>query len=155
MVDAPLEDRETLIELAGRCVRGETAEIRKSGLSDLAIYVEQLAAKRRLTRGNDLSSHILAARIGDKALDEEELLGLITLVFLGGLDTVTATLSFIMYYLVRHPEQYARLRDAPEMIVRATEELMRAHGVATTERGVVEDTGFAGVQFRESGGAHV
>src|SRR3546814_5152173 len=53
-----------------------------------------------------------------------------------------------MYYLVRHPEQYARLRDAPEMIVRATEELMRAHGVATTERGVVEDTVFAGVQFR-------
>src|SRR3546814_1734163 len=98
MVDAPLEDRETLIELAGRFVRGETAEIRKSGLSDLAIYVEQLAAKRRLTRGNDLISHILAARIGDKALDEEELLGLITLVFLGGLATVTATLSFIMYY---------------------------------------------------------
>src|SRR3546814_5281868 len=27
-------------------------------------------------------------------------------------------------------------------------ELMRAHGVATTERGVVEDTVFAGVQFR-------
>jgi len=83
-----------------------------------------------------------------RGLTDDEKLGMVNLLFLGGLDTVAAMLSFIMAYLGQHPRQYQRLVDDPALIANAIEELMRVHGVAGMERGVTADMEYAGVQFK-------
>ncbi len=149
IVDAPPGDRELLVELAERYTHSSRQEDRESGLADLAHYIDRLLEARRANLGDDLVSHILQARFQDRPLDREELLGMTTLVFLGGLDTVTGMLSFVMAYLARHPEQYARLTSDPAFIASASEELMRVHGVAGMERGATGSFTFRDVQFEQ------
>jgi cytochrome P450 len=73
---------------------------------------------------------------------------MVTLLFLGGLDTVAASLSFFMAFLADHPGHYQQLLDEPALLPQAIEELARVHGVAGTERGVTQDTHYAGVDFK-------
>ena len=73
---------------------------------------------------------------------------MVNLLFLAGLDTVVAMLSFIMAYLGRNPAQCQRLVAEPTLVSSAVEELMRVHGVAGMERGVTSDMDYKGVQFK-------
>lgn len=147
IVDAPPQDRELLVELAERYTHSPRQEDRESGLADMAKYITGLLEDRRANPGDDLVSYILQAQFQGRPLDQEELLGMTTLVFLGGLDTVTGMLSFVMAYLARNPEQYARLVADRSFIATAAEELMRVHGVAGMERGATGSFLFRDVQF--------
>jgi cytochrome P450 len=147
MVDAPPEDRALLVDMAARYTRSPDREGSAAGLRDLGNYLLALIEKRRREPGSDMVSHILQSQIHGRTLTEDELLGTVTLVFLAGLDTVTAMLSFIMAFLARNPDHYARLVKDRTLIGTAVEELMRAHGVSGMERGATHDLEFRGVHF--------
>ncbi len=147
IVNAPMEDRTKLLDCAMRWTREPDQEAREQGLRDLAAYQVDLIAQRRANPGDDLFSQIVAAEVGGRGLTEDELIGMGTMVFLGGLDTVAGMLSYVMCHLARNPEQYRQLVDNPSIIARACEEMMRAFGVANTERGATGSFKFRGVQF--------
>jgi cytochrome P450 len=147
MVNAPMEDRRKLITMAERYTHSPHQSEREAGLVELAGYLTGLLEERRLAPADDLLSDLLKARFQGRPLDHDELIGMSTLVFLGGLDTVTAMLSFIMSFLARNPAHYRRLVDDPAFIGTAVEELMRAHGVAMMERGATHAFEFRGVTF--------
>ena len=148
MAGAPLSERETLIGLADRFTREPDITTRLAALEDLAGYLKGLIAEREVTPGDDLVSLVVHGKVNGRGLTDDEKIGMVTLLFLGGLDTVAAMLSFIMAYLGQHPAQYQRLVDHPPVITTAIEELMRVHGVAGTERGVTGDMVYNGVQFK-------
>lgn len=149
MVDAPTSDRQRLLDLAAQWTRGTDQESREEGLQALARYLMDLIASRRAAPADDLLSHILAAEVAGRPLTDDELLGLTTLTFLGGLDTVAAMLSFIMAYLARSPAQYDQLVQAPERVDRVIDELMRPYGVAGMERGATGSFQFRGLDFEK------
>ena len=101
-----------------------------------------LIDEREARPGSDLISLVVQAQVDGQPLSADQKRGMVTLLFLGGLDTVTAMLSFIMAYLGQHPAQWQRLVQDPARIDQAIEELMRVHGVAGTERGVTQDMVF-------------
>lgn len=148
MANAPLGDRELLIEMADRFTREPDITKRLAALEELAGYLQQRIAEREQAPGDDLVSLVVHAKLGERGLTPDEKIGMVTLLFLAGLDTVAAMLSFIMAFLGRHPEQYARLVGNPALIPNAVEELMRVHGVAGTERGVTSDMVYNGVSFK-------
>ena len=96
----------------------------------------------------DMTSLIVKGQVNGRPLTADEKVGMATLMFLGGLDTVVAMLSFIMDYLGRNPQQYRRIVDDPLLIPNAVEELMRVHGVAGMERAVTHDLEYRGIRFR-------
>jgi cytochrome P450 len=73
---------------------------------------EQLA-KRRKSPGDDLFSHLIAARYeGNRPLDDSEILRTSLLVLLAGLDTTNSAMSGAVWYLVQHPQALAELKNA-------------------------------------------
>lgn len=94
----------------------------------LTAYLKDAVAKKRANLGEDLLSLILQKN-GEDAWDEDEILGFGWLFCLAGLDTVTATMGFVLHYLARHPEIQRRLRDDPASIMPTLEEIMRLETV--------------------------
>lgn len=148
MADAPMDDREMLVAKVDRFTRAPDIQERLAALGELGDYLKGLITARERSPGEDLVSLAIHGKVQGRGLTEDEKQGMVNLLFLGGLDTVAAMLSFIMAYLGQHPQQYQRLVDDPALIGNAIEELMRVHGVAGMERGVTADMEYAGVQFK-------
>lgn len=148
MANAPLDHRQRLIAMVDRFTRAPEIEERLAALQELGDYLKGMIAERESAPGDDLVSLAVHGQVDGRALTADEKLGMVTLLFLGGLDTVAAMLSFIMAYLGQNPAQYRRLVDDPALIGNAIEELMRVHGVAGTERGVTQDMDYHGVAFK-------
>ncbi len=148
MADAPLDHREMLVAKVDRFTRAPDIQERLAALEELGTYLKGLIAQRERTPGDDLVSLAVHGKVAGRGLTDDEKLGMVTLLFLGGLDTVAAMLSFIMAYLGQNPSQYQRLVGDPPLIGNAIEELMRVHGVAGMERGVTTDMVYNGVEFK-------
>jgi cytochrome P450 len=70
-------------------------------------------------------------------------------MFLAGLDTVAAMISWVMAFLAQHPDHYRQLVERPETIQLAVEELCRVSGVAMPGRACVEDLVYNGIEFKK------
>ena len=150
MAGAPESDRELLVELTERVVRHPERSQREAASYAMGDYVMKAYATRRGQPGADLLHLVLQGRFQGRALQDEELLGMGLLLFLGGLDTVASTLGFVMLFLARHPQHYQQIVDDPALIPSAVEELIRTHSVASVQRGVRMDTEFLDIHFRRN-----
>ena len=70
------------------------------------------------------------------------------LLFLDGLDTVTAAMSSTFTYLATHPEARDRLANDPDLIPTAVEEFLRRDAVILIGRAVKEDVVLGGQQMK-------
>lgn len=95
---------------------------------------------------DDLLGAILRARVdGGRPLTEDERLGVVIVLFLGGLDTTRAAIGNIMANLATDPSIEARLRD-PNWVRQDLEEFIRFESPVTfMGRVVTRDTELAGV----------
>ena len=150
MAGAPQTDRAMLVDLAERVVRHPDRSAREAAGYELGDYVMKAFAARRVSPGDDLLGMVVKGTVNGRSLNEAELLGMGLLLFLGGLDTVSSTLAFVMLFLARHPGHYRQLVDEPGRIPGAVEELIRTHSVAAMQRGVRNDTEFCGIRFRQN-----
>jgi cytochrome P450 len=115
-------------------------------------WVAALAERRDdpAPRDGDLASHLLHATFDDRALTEPELLDMLTVLVLAGLDTTRATLGYIFWHLATHPEHRRRLLAEPELIPLAIEEALRYYPIVFGDgRKVTRDAEFHGVQLKQ------
>ncbi len=75
--------------------------------------------------GDDLIGGFLSVEIDGDRLSREEILDIVFLLLIAGLDTVSSALSNMVAYLARHPEQRQQLVDDPSLLPAAIEELLR------------------------------
>ena len=105
--------------------------IAKTVISDLpkAIkFCRALIERKRTNPGNDiLTGLILAEEDGDK-LTEDELVGMLFLIIVAGYETTVHLITNGIQTLLTHPDQLQRLRDNPELIDSAVEEINRFNG---------------------------
>jgi cytochrome P450 len=117
--------------------------------ADMLAYINYWIAERRAHPGDDLISTVVHAKIGDRPLEEEEILSLVRLILFGGLDTLTSLMGFIWRFLATHPAECRDLVEHPELRRNAIEELIRRHGIVNTARYVTEDFTWKGAPLRE------
>ena len=151
LVDLPREDRDFLLPITEKVVRGRTAEMRLEGEHDLHDYISKVVRERRARPGDDLMSVIVNLDDIDGRITEEDAIAYASLVMFGGLDTVSAQLSQVARYLARNPDHRrditANMWD--ERFMRgAIEELCRRHGAGSTARLVTRDIEYKGAQLR-------
>lgn len=130
---------------------GDTADgnaAMENAANEISAYLKALAAARRTEPRDDLATFIVNARIDGEPLSDKEILGIMYLLFLAGLDTVTATTGWIFHHLAEHPEQQQALRDNPDSVPKAIEELLRRFSIITTHRRCVDDVEIGGVAMR-------
>lgn len=149
LVDLPLSLRPQFLEWAEQMVRG-TPEERVAVFPAIDEYLRGVVTERYANPGVDVISQILTSRVGERRITFEEGLGMNTLLFLGGLDTVASMLSFITRHLAMHDAQRRDLAAHPEKIGRAVEELLRRHGLSNTVRLITEDYDFHGYPLKKN-----
>lgn len=122
----------------------------ESGASYMAMnqYISEMIDARLAKPGEDPVSLLLRSEINGVPLSRERVHEMCHLLFLAGLDTVTAAMTFIMNHLASHPELQHRLRDHPEQIDGAIEEFMRRFSFVNTTRRVTQDTELSGAKLK-------
>lgn len=109
-----------------------------------------VADRRRQRGGNDLISLLLDIEEDGEVLTEEELYAQCVMLLFGGHETTRNLIGNGMQVLLQHPEELSRLRDHPEMIRSAVEELLRYESpVQYAGRIVKEEMEFRGAYLRQ------
>lgn len=148
IVDLPEEDRPLLTSIAEVALRGEDNEERTAAMGKVAAYGMQKVVERRAVPGDDLISAIAKAEVNGKPIDDFTLTGMVTLLLLGGLDTVASTMGFFAQFLASHPQHRRALAVNPELIPNACEEMLRRYPIAILAREVKADVELGGAQLK-------
>jgi cytochrome P450 len=125
-------------------------ELRKAAARSIIEYLDQVVTARQKEDTDDredVLSALVRTEVDGRPLDHEELVDYAFMLFVAGLDTVTAMLGFTFYCLATRPDIRARLVAEPELVRGAVEEFLRAHAIINTARVVREDVTFAGVDM--------
>lgn len=112
-------------------------------------YLRDYCAEKRKNPTDDLISVVANGEVQGRKLTDTEVHGMAFLLYSGGLDTVTNSLGWHLRHLAMDQPLQRRLREDPELIPAAVEELFRAYPVSNTNRTVAEDMEFHGVQMRK------
>lgn len=147
LVDLPLEDRETLLEMTEASVRGD-AERRAWASGQLQQYIGKWIVARRANPGPDLISAMVNAKAHGRDYTPEETFGMMVNVIFGGLDTVAASIGFLMRHLAEHPALRRQLAADQSLVPVAVEEFLRRYGIPNTARVITHDFDYAGVHFK-------
>src|SRR5919108_370120 len=131
----------------------EAVDVMVAALAGIREYwVDALAQRRGETepRPGDLCSHLLFARYNDeRSLTEDEMLDMLVVLVLAGLDTTRGELGYMFHHLANHPDDRRRLIDDPEIIPFAVEETLRYYTIVFGDgRKVTRDVEFHGVELK-------
>ena len=131
MLGIPTEDRGHFRAVSNEVVRGlgsdDLDDMRRSveGSRSLEQYLEEVVEKRRVEPRDDLiSALVIAEEEGDK-LNTREVFSNIVLLLVAGNETTMNLIGNGIHALLRHPDQLALLRERPELIESAVEEILR------------------------------
>jgi len=89
-----------------------------------AYVVEQVAVRRASPRDDLLSALIEAEEVGDR-LDHDELVAMVVQLMFAGHETTRNLIGNVVYRLLEHPGEMARLRADPTLAATAVEESLR------------------------------
>lgn len=98
---------------------------------------------------SDFIDWLRASRFGgERPLSNEEILDIIFIVLLAGVDTTQAVLTFTMEFLASHDEHRRDLAEHPEIIPTAVEEFVRRFAPVVATRKLMRDIELRGVPMK-------
>jgi cytochrome P450 len=149
-IGLPEEETEKFVDLVGALIHGSQDEQRRlTAMMDAFAVLNQLITDKRENPADDLMSEIIALELDGRQLTDDELLRIAFLLFLAGLDTVAAALSFSFWHLAQTPEDRTAISTGDVPAAQAVEELLRRHSFVNLPRLVSQDTEFAGVELKK------
>lgn len=124
-------------------------------IKEFQLYIEQLLAEKRIHPQDDLLSELIRAEEDGDKLSVQELYGAIMLMIVAGHETTVNLIANGMLALFTHPEQLKKLKESPNLIDGAIEEILRFNGPVefSTDRYARESFTFMGKQLQK--GDHV
>jgi cytochrome P450 len=110
-------------------------------------YIRSQVEARRSTPQGDFLSALVAVEESGERLSTDELVAMVFLLLIAGHETTVNLIGNGILTLLQHPDQMARLREAPTGIETAVEELLRYAGPldTATERFAREDISFGDI----------
>ena len=123
----------------------EHAHAAQDAMLHLTDYFRKTVGERKRNKGSDLISLLIDIEEEGEVLTEEEVYAQCIALLFAGHETTRNLIGNGMYTLLQHPEQMAELREDPEMIRSAVEELLRFESpVQFTARVLKEDIELCG-----------
>ena len=100
----------------------------------LSKFLRTLIERKRDNPGEDILTGLIQAEEEGQSLSEDEIVGMVFLLIAAGFETTVELITNGVIALLQHPEQLARVRDNPDLIEPAIEEILRFCGsVQSTE----------------------
>ncbi|MGW7488603.1 cytochrome P450 [Streptomyces sp. NPDC054786] len=127
LLGVPYEDRGKFQGWSEVIMSSTTYSREEVGAANFALcsYLADLVAARRATHHEDLLGVLVAARDDEDRLSEAELITFGVTLLIAGHETTAHQLANMIYVLLTHEDQLALLREQPELLPRAVEELLR------------------------------
>jgi cytochrome P450 len=155
VLGAPLADAARLQDWSGWVQRqfdiaalGSQVAQMERAVTEVYGYVEELLARRRAEPADDLVTALLTAEEAGDRLSHAECVNLVLNVIAGGIDTTQAQLSHALRLFAAHPLQWQALRDRPQLVGAAVEEVLRCEPITPfTARICLEQVEHRGVLF--------
>ncbi|ARF58295.1 cytochrome P450 [Streptomyces gilvosporeus] len=153
LLGIPYGDHEFFEEQSRRILRGATSEESEQARLRLEEYLTELIARKEREPGDGLLDELIADRLKEGSLAHGELVRLAMILLVAGHETTANMISLGTFTLLEHPERLARLRERPEQIPAAVEELLRFLSIADgLVRVATEDIEIGGVTIRADDG---
>ena len=148
MIGVPTDDRQQFKRWSDQIIRGLEPNLSEAELSELLDNAEALAGylapiieDRRREPKDDLVSRLVFAEEDGQTLSHDETQITLRLLLVAGNETTTNLIGNGLKALLEHPEQLELLRQQPDLIPSAIEELLRYDSpVQVDVRRLVEDT---------------
>ena len=129
--------------------RDETQSANRSRTA-LTQYFASIIEKRQSDPQDDLISAMIAAEDAGDRLTRDELLSTLILLLVAGNETTKNLIGNGLRTLIQHPEQTQQLRDNPELMESAVEELVRFDSPVQLDRRIaLEDVEIGGQWIRK------
>lgn len=156
LMGIPAEDQPALVEWSHAMVRvfdkactPEEGQRAEQATIDFADYIRTQLADRRRNGGNDLITALLEAEVEGDRLTDDEIIATAILTLNAGHEATVQAIGNGLLALARFPDQYQRLRDDPDLIAPAVDELLRFDTpLQMFERWVLEDLEWKGVALK-------
>lgn len=153
LMGLPVDNSQTLLDWAHELMHTAHEDdpdfaIRGAANMRIRTMLDELVEARRAEPRDDIVSHLLASTIDDQPIIHEDLLDLLFMLYMAGLDTVAGMLTYAFRHLAENPEHRVQLIEQPDTIPTAVEELLRYYGHVTTGRVVAQDVDYAGCPMR-------
>ncbi|RAS70759.1 cytochrome P450 [Lentzea atacamensis] len=115
--------------------------------TDLRRFMHGLVRDKQRDPGDDL----LSGLVRDTDLNTDELAGIANLLLIAGHETTANMLALGTFALLEHPDQLAKLREHPELVENAVEELLRYLSIISmgVSRHAKEDVTLGAATIRE------
>ena len=165
LLGVPIEDRGLLLRWTNRVIGYQDPEHAETvfgpdgkpvnprspeQLRDMFGYARELAEIKRAEPADDLMTALVQAEVDGRALDDAELEMFFFLVVIAGNDTVRSALPGGVLALAEHPAQQQLLREQPDLLPSAIEEMLRWHPpVLSFRRTAGRDTELGGRRIRQ------
>lgn len=127
MLGVPAEDRDRFAAWSDSMLgdwNRDTDEM-MAAYQGLSGYLAGLIEAKRAAPADDLLTALIAVRDGSDRLSEFELVNLGISLLVGGHETTANQINMSLLTLLENPDELTRLREDPELIPAAVEELMR------------------------------
>ncbi len=147
----PDADQQQLMDWVDAGINDPSSSIlAREPLTALRRYGTALVQERRQSRGEDIFSQIVHARLPDGGqLTDHELVAFFTLLFPAGAETTRSALGGALLALAEHPQAYEQLRQTPSLRRSAVEEVVRWSSPSLYKRRTASaDTVLAGTSIR-------
>lgn len=116
---------------------------------ELHAYLEHLIEERRKEPRDDLVSELLRGRIDGEPLSHDQLLSYCELLVEAGNETTRNAISGGLLAFCEHPGEWEKLRDRPELLGDAVEEILRwVSPISHFTRVATEDCEVRGARIR-------
>jgi cytochrome P450 len=151
LLGVPLADQHTLHAWSNMVMGGWRSDPREleQAVNGLVAYFTELIAVKRVRPADDLMSALIAVRDDQDTLSERELVMLCLGLLVAGHETTVSQINMILVTLLDHPAAMDQLRDKPELVPQAVEEMLRfvqlGDGGGTLPRVTTEEVALGGV----------
>ncbi|WP_010278261.1 cytochrome P450 [Paenibacillus senegalensis] len=152
MLGVPRQDRQKFKDWSNILARlidyTSTRELLVEGSKvalEITEYLEAIIARRRKQPQDDLISTLIRAEEDGQKLTQEEIIASCVLLLVAGHETTVNLIANGVHLLLTHPDQLALLKQKPELLPGAVEEILRFESpVQMTSRLCSEDLTIGG-----------
>lgn len=149
LLGLPMEEFPTFVAWGYKLLHSPDLQDKITAASEIRDYLVDRIAEKRRNPQDDFISYVCTHEHEGRRLTKDEAMGICYLMFVGGLDTVAASLGFHFHHLATHHEHQQYLRENPKKIPLAVEEMLRRFSVVMTARQVTRDIDFHGIPMQQ------
>jgi cytochrome P450 len=148
MMGFPKEMFDDFLEWEWNILHSGSLEKMQWALRNVLEFLRGFIAEKEKHPDEFLTSSIVNGTIKGVPFTDDEKIGMVWFLWLGGLDTVAATISQMYRRMALQPEIQTMIRENPELINGAVEEFLRTQPILSSARRATKDFEWHGMQIK-------